>query len=471
MPDERASSRPNATTEQVERVATTPADEETYLRHDSFARSLLPLIQLRGAPADSASATDGQRPATSRLRPLQSLQALRAPVVETAPPLASPTHVVVPQHTSRSGALGSTKPARSIWREPDREEDRVAVAAGARSVPQSIPAKARQLRPLSRAVVPKLELSPRPALTPRRVMGAAGRFDSSFSRATQPESNAPAATRGHASPISSRAGLFQSNALTDRADLRPHAKSMMHGSHIPISGRIPRPPSPTVNWDGEGHDGTLEQWSPRKAKSRALMGFAARATLLFSSTRTANVLWQHSIAHNRTGVGLAQSIKDVARPSLCLAVLSVLPDNDPREMPSALARPPTTPARIGGKRSVLLHCRLSSTPIHAQSDRYHDATCDIQDGFVLLSVLDSPANSTCVGEIVPLPSDLVGQQTTATATSNGFVPTGTADLSRIHAGCDVWVFHPYHRVEIVRVDSHSDVKRINLICTRFLVAT
>ncbi|SGY53547.1 BQ5605_C006g03772 [Microbotryum silenes-dioicae] len=401
MSDERASSRPNATTEQVERVATTPADEEVYLRHDSFARSLLPLMQLRGAPADSASATDGQRPATSRVRPLQSLQALRAPVVETASPLASPTHVVVPQ----------------------------------------------------------------------RVMGAVGRFDSSFSRATKPESNAPAATRGHASPISSRAGLFQSNALTDRADLRPYAKSMMHGSHIPISGRIPRPPSPTVNWDGEGHDGTLEQWSPRKVKSRALMGFAARATLLFSSTRTANVLWQHSIAHNRTGVGLAQSIQDVARPSLCLRVLSVLPDNDPREMPSSLARPPTTSARIGGKRSVLLHCRLSFTPIHAQSDRYHDATCDIQDGFVLLSVLDSPANSTCVGEIVPLPSDLVGQQTTTTATSNGFVPTGTADLSRIQAGCDVWVLQPYHHVEIVRVDSHSDVKRINLICTRFLVAT
>ncbi|SCV73200.1 BQ2448_7125 [Microbotryum intermedium] len=328
--------------------------------------------------------------------------------------------------------------------------------------------KAKQLTPLTRAVVPKLESLSRPAPTFRRVLGAAGRSDASTSRALKSESGEWAAAHRHASPISSRARLFHSNALTDRAQSCSHAESTTQGFQIPISGRIPRPPSPTVEWEGEGHGGTLERWSPRKLKSGTFIGFAARATSHLSSTRTAHVLWQHSISHKLIGVEVAHSAEDVVRPSLCLRVLSVLPDDDRRQWPTSSACSATTPRRIGGRKSVLLHCHLSSRPTGAQSKQMLNPKSDAQSGLVLLSVLDSPASVARVGEIVPQSLDLAGQKTSTAATSNTFVPTSTADLLHIQAGSVVWVFHPYHCVEIVA--AQSDAKRAHLICSRFLIA-
>ena len=204
-------------------------------------------------------------------------------------------------------------------------------------------------------------------------------------------------------------------------------------------------------------------------------GMAARASSLLSAARTEQTLWLHDVSRRLAAVTSAPSsngrtatttttLAAELRPDLRLKVLQVLSfGND--EADSFMA-----PDRRRERWTTLAVCRLlvrdRDRPADAALSKGEPSTRETQ-GLVLFSLHDHHSTGSSASS-VPLPSPTKRPRPESDPSSSSSstartlaVPTIPPDLRLIRPDAEVWVWEPFHEVNIlgaedVRFDNEDE---------------
>lgn len=190
---------------------------------------------------------------------------------------------------------------------------------------------------------------------------------------------------------------------------------------------------------------------------------AARASSLFASGKTEQTLWLHDFSRRLTGLGptVLPSLQAAVEPDVRVVVLEVLSFGSD-EVDSFMM-----PDRRRERRSTLATCRLIQEPTRAaantdEGDDWFAAPTRETQGVVLFSLHDQLGQAgSGSARSVPRPSPTKHARTNNLAATPSpqknrerslAVPAIPPDLRLIRPGAEVWIWEPFHEVQLVRND-------------------